>query len=142
MYAMYDLPLPIEDEDIKELTKHFAETHLFFAVFLKNTDEMIGYVCFHNNNENYDLGYCFHSNHHGNGYAFESCTKLMNCIMHKGIVKGFTAGTALENTPSCKLLKRLGFTLKQTESVSFHKDEYGNDIFFEGGIFIKCIESL
>ena len=36
-----------------------------------------------------------------------------------------------------KLLEKLGFVLTETESLSFHKDEHGKDIVFEGGIFIK-----
>lgn len=51
-------------------------------------------------------------------------------------VTAFTAGTALKNTPSCKLLGKLGFALVGTETLSFHKDENGKDITFEGGNFI------
>lgn len=134
-YAIYDLPLPVEDEEIKTLTKQFADSHLFFAVFLRDTSTMIGYVCFHKDNENYDLGYCFHSDYHGCGYAFESCRAAMDYIKHTRNVKTFTAGTALKNIPSCKLLKKLGFVLSETEILSFNKDENGNDISFEGGNF-------
>ena len=51
-----------------------------------------------------------------------------------GITK-FTAGTAINNTPSVSLLKTLGFELIGTENVSFYKDAQGHDIVFEGGIF-------
>mgnify|MGYP000784466264 CR=1 FL=1 len=47
------------------------------------------------------------------------------------------AGTALRNVPSVVLLKRLGFELIGTEKVSFFEDESGNDIYFEGGNFLK-----
>lgn len=47
------------------------------------------------------------------------------------------AGTALRNVPSVVLLKRLGFELIGTEEVSFFEDESGNDIYFEGGNFLK-----
>ena len=46
-----------------------------------------------------------------------------------------TAGTAIKNISSVKLLKSLGFTQIGTEKVSFHKDENGKDIVFDGGIF-------
>ena len=46
-----------------------------------------------------------------------------------------TAGTALKNISSVKLLKSLGFIQVGTEKVSFHKDENGKDIVFDGGIF-------
>lgn len=132
-YVIYDMPIPVEDEKIKELTKQFSESHLFFAVMLEEV--MIGYVCFHEDNENYDLGYCFHSDHHGRGYAYEACSATMEHISKTRDVKVFTAGTALKNVPSCKLLKKLGFVLTLTETLSFHKDKAGNDIVFEGGIY-------
>ena len=37
--------------------------------------------------------------------------------------------------PSAALLKSLGFELIETEKVSFYKDDSGNDIVFDGGVF-------
>ena len=134
-YAVYDMPMPIDDMEIKSLTKQFAKSHLFFAVILEEI--MIGYVCFHENNGIYDLGYCFHSCYQGKGYASEACSALIKHIEKTTDVTAFTAGTALKNVPSCRLLERLGFVLTGTETLSFNKDENGNDIVFEGGIFEK-----
>ena len=139
-YAAYDLPLPTEEQEIKALTKVFADTGLFFAVMLDSI--MIGYIAFHVENEKYDLGYCFHSDYHGKGYAYEACAAMMDYMAKERDVKIFTAGTALKNTPSCKLLEKLGFVLIATEMLSFHKDEKGNDITFEGGVFMKEKEQL
>ena len=134
-YAVYDMQLPVQDEEIKALTKQFAESHLFFAVML---DEfMIGYVCFHEKDSIFDLGYCFHSDAQGKGYAYEACSATTKYIEKTRTVKAFTSGTALKNIPSCRLLEKLGFVLTETESLSFHKDEHGKDIVFEGGIFIN-----
>lgn len=132
------MPLPVEDEKIKEMTKQFSEARLFFSVMLEEV--MIGYVCFHEDNKNYDLGYCFHSDYHGKGYAYEACFAAMEHISKTRDVKAFTAGTALKNVPSCKLLEKLGFVLMQTEMLSFHKDKAGDDIVFEGGIYRKKIK--
>ena len=52
----------------------------------------------------------------------------------KGISR-VTAGTAIKNVPSVRLLEALGFHLIGTETVSFYQDENGNDIEFEGGLF-------
>ena len=134
-YAIYDMPLPVRDVEIKSLTKQFAESHLFFAVMFNGI--MIGYVCFHEKDGIFDLGYCFHSDFQGKGYANEACSAIMEYIGKTRTIKAFTSGTALKNIPSCKLLEKLGFVLTETESLSFHKDEYGKDIVFEGGIFIN-----
>lgn len=134
-YILYDMPLPTDEEKIRELTAKFAESGLFFAVF--KDGEMIGYVCFHEDNGIFDLGYCFRSDFHGKGYAFESCEAVMKHISATHKVKYFTAGTALKNEPSCKLLQKLGFKLESTEKLAFHKDGNGNPITFEGGNFKK-----
>ena len=139
-YAIYDMPLPVNDEEIKALTRQFAQNRLFFAVMLDEI--MIGYICFYEDNGSYDLGYCFHSDYQGNGYACEACAAVMEYLEYTRTVKDFTAGTALINIPSCKLLKKLGFVLKRTEKLSFHKDKYGRDITFTGGVFVKKNRSL
>ena len=46
-YAIYDRPLPTEDMEIEALTKQFVENSLFFAIYLLDKNQMIGYVCFH-----------------------------------------------------------------------------------------------
>lgn len=135
-YAIYDSPFPAEEQVFKELVKRFSDSHLFFVVFLQGMPEMIGYVCFHNNGGQFDLGYCFHSDYQGKGYAFESCLSVMQYMKRYCGAEGFTAGTALLNTPSCKLLEKLGFDCVDTEQLSFHKDESGNDIIFQGGNFV------
>lgn len=134
-YAIYDMPLPTGDVEIAALTRKFAETNLYYAVLIH--DVMIGYICFHEDNGIYDLGFCFHSDYQGKGYAFESCFAMMEYMAKQRKVNIFTAGTALENKPSCKILERLGFKLQKKEMLSFHKDADGNNITFEGGIFIK-----
>ena len=129
-YAIYDMPLPTVDEESKALTKRFADSNLFFAVFLKESNDMIGYVCFHKNDDKYDLGYCFHSAYHSNGYAYESTDALIKYLAAECGANHFTAGTALDNKPSCKLLEKLGFVCVTTETVSFD-----NAFSFQGGNF-------
>ena len=107
-YAIYDMALPTEDETIKASVKRFAESELFFVVFLKEAGDMIGYMCFHKNQRIYDLGYCFHSAYHANGYAYESIKAVLKYYASKHGITHFTAGTAIDNTPSCGLLKKLG----------------------------------
>ena len=129
-YAVYDMPLPTEEEEARALTKRFAESNLFFAVFLKDSSDMLGYVCFHKEGDNYDLGYCFHSAYHSRGYAHESIKALLEFMVVECDATGFTAGTALENIPSCRLLEKLGFVCVSTETVSFD-----NVFSFQGGNF-------
>ena len=135
--SQYDKPHNTDDEDVQRRIAKWAGAnsgteHMFFAICLG--DIVIGYSAFIIREDGHEIGYCFHSAYHGKGYAKESHTALFNYLQTLGITK-FTAGTAINNTPSVSLLKTLGFELIGTENVSFYKDAQGNDIVFEGGIF-------
>ena len=136
-YAKYDVPHKSDADEIKSQVSKWenankGEKHLFFAVCYEN--KVIGYIDFHDIGNSYESGYCFHSDYHGKGYAKESYQALINLFSDKGI-KRLTAGTALKNIPSVRLLISLGFKQIGTEKVSFYQDENGNDIYFDGGIF-------
>ncbi|MBQ8132846.1 MAG: GNAT family N-acetyltransferase [Clostridia bacterium] len=133
-YAQYDVPHSEDDDDIKTLTEKFSRTNDFYVVMLAATDTVIGCVDLHNTGDGYDIGYCFISQFHRNGYAKESCNALIEFYCKNG-VRRFTAGSALKNIPSVSLLLSLGFRQTGTESISFYQDENGNDIVFEGGIY-------
>lgn len=135
--SQYDKPHNTDDADVGQRIKKWAEAnsgteHMFFAICLGDT--VIGYIAFNIREDGHEIGYCFRSAYHGNGYAKESLLALINYVRELGIKK-LTAGTALNNTPSVSLLKSLGFELIETEKVSFYKDADGNDIVFDGGVF-------
>lgn len=136
-FARYDMPHNTDDEDVRARISKWAKAnsgleHMFFAICLNST--VIGYIAFNIREDCYEIGYCFHSGYHGKGYAKESHLALFDYLRGFGITR-FTAGTAINNTPSVSLLKALGFKQVETENVSFYKDSEGNDIIFEGGIF-------
>lgn len=136
-YARYDIPHMDTENEVRDKAKRWDEVspgmeHAFFAILLEK--DMIGYVDFHKTSDGYECGYCFHSKYHGKGYARESIETLLH-YMSNGRKMRFTAGTALENIPSVKLLLSLGFEKIDEEQVSLYKDQNGNDIYFKGGIF-------
>ena len=108
------------------------DSGLFFAVCL--SDRIIGYIGFHIVNKLYDLGYCFHSSHRGKGYAYESVKTLIEHFGQEHPGGKIYVGTALENTPSCCLLKRLGFICISTVSISFD----GVFSFQSGNFILVC----
>ena len=135
--SQYDIPHNTDDEDVQRRIAKWAGAnsgteHMFFAICLGDT--VIGYSAFNIREDGHEIGYCLHSAYHGKGYAKESHIALFKYLRTLGITK-FTAGTAINNTPSVSLLKTLGFELIGTENVSFYKDAQGNDIVFQGGIF-------
>lgn len=136
-YSQYDHPYNTADEEVRARIARWeaanrSDDHFFFAVCLDGT--LIGYIAFNKRADSYELGYCFHSDYFGHGYAKESHLALFHYLAGLGITK-ITVGTALNNTPSVKLLKSLGFRKTGEEKVSFYKDSEGKDIIFDGGIF-------
>lgn len=142
VYAQYDRPNDLDDASVQFRVARlgvFAESdaHIFLATCLKN--RVIGYFSLNERGEGYELGYCFHSDFHGKGYARESLGAVLGFLRNRG-VPFVEAGTALRNTPSLRLLRSLGFELRGTEKVSFYQDAEGKDIFFDGGIFVRRLD--
>lgn len=136
-FAKYDVPHNTEAEDVRARMVRWAKAnsgteHMFLAVCLHDT--VIGYIAFNIRANGYEIGYCFHSDFHGKGYAKESHLALFDYLRTIGITR-FTARTAINNIPSVALLKALDFKQVGTEKVSFYRDSEGNDIVFDGGIY-------
>ena len=126
-YRYLDREIPTDIEKIQSVARYCASTGLWFSVLLQG--EMIGYVCFSGTLNSLDLGYGFHSSAHGKGYASESISALLELLESAGVER-FTAGTALQNVPSMRLLKRLGFRQTSEEDVCFYEGHP-----FRGGSF-------
>lgn len=136
-YAQYDKPHNTDSVDVCNRIARWAQVskgtdHIFFAICL--CEMVIGYIAFNIRADGYEIGYCFHSDYHGKGYAKKSLSALMEYMKSIGATK-LTAGTAINNTPSVKLLTSLGFKLTKVEKVSFYQDENGKDIVFDGGVY-------
>jgi len=152
--AQYDKPFDTRPESVQPRIARWAEytamgtAHMFFAVCLQshsgrqsveNQPKTVGYVAFNQRDDGHEIGYSFHPAYHGNGYAREALSALLSHLQARSFTR-FSAGTALNNTPSVRLLTALGFRLVGTEQVSFYKDAQGRDIVFEGGIFELILE--
>lgn len=137
-YAQYDNPKDTQEDVVRPRISRWANAnksgtdHLFYAVCLNDT--VIGYIAFNLAERGHEIGYCFHSAHHGNGYGKESLSALIR-HMESLNIRWLSARTALQNKPSVRLLTSLGFHQTATEQVSFYKNNNGSDIFFTGGIF-------
>lgn len=143
VYAQYDRPNDLDEPAVSRRIERWASfadsgEHVFLAVCLQ--ERVVGYLGLHAREEGYELGYCFHSDYHGRGYARESVAAVLEILREKGVSR-VTAGTALNNTPSVRLLTALGFRLTGTETVSFYKDDAGRDITFTGGLYERILSS-
>ena len=73
-----------------------------------------------------------------NGFGGKTMLSNTGALAAVTIIVTFTAGTALDNAPSRRLLESLGFVLQGTRQLSFHQDASGRAISFVGGVFRKA----
>lgn len=134
---------PITESDWKSIRNIWIDFNKSEYVIYDNekntdSDDVIGFISLNIRNGGYEIGYGFLERFQGKGYAKESLVSVLDYMKEIG-AKQIYAGTALKNIPSVRLLKSVGFELVGTEQISFHKDNEGNDIIFEGGNFIKIL---
>jgi RimJ/RimL family protein N-acetyltransferase len=136
-YAIYDHQMPTSDEGVKKLIQRFCKIGKFFAVCSLSEGKFMGYVCLNGENHSeLDLGYSFNSLFQGKGYALEACKAITNYAFNTLKVERLTAGTAILNFPSCKLLDKLGFRKVGESTLAFRKTPEGKPIEFTGGDFV------
>jgi RimJ/RimL family protein N-acetyltransferase len=116
-YAQYDHPWPTDAEKVKDMAEWFASGDGYLAVCLKSTGRLIGLLNIHWRKElegrTHGLGYVFHPDYHGRGYATESCRAGLEQVFGLWAADRVLCGTHPDNKPSIRLLKKLG--LKETE---------------------------
>ena len=136
-YAFSDTQWQTGDADIENILVYYMgeKPWSWCAVELKAAGRVIGFACAGStgNKKTRNLGYTIHSDHQNKGYAYEACHALMEHCQSALGTRHFSAGTADCNTPSVKLLDKLGFVKIRSFEASFAKDAQGNPISFAAG---------
>lgn len=139
-YVMYDTQKSVEPEEVKKQVARWADetragaAHLVFVCCRAGT--VIGFVSLRTEEEGFEIGYGFLAPFHGKGYAQEGLLAVLRYAKARG-AKRVSAGTALKNLPSVRLLRRGGFVLTEMKPLSFFRDAAENDMVFESGHFVK-----
>jgi ribosomal-protein-alanine N-acetyltransferase len=85
----------------------------FYVSLKSDPDYIIGTVCFHNILRNpycsCEIGYKFSSAYQHHGYAAEAIAQVLDVIFGELKLHRVTAMVLPDNTPSSRLLERLGF---------------------------------
>lgn len=107
-----------------------AQDDRFYAVALKE-GKMIGNIYLSRGDfDSWELGYVFHNDFWGKGYALESAKALITNLFKNGQARRIIAMCNPLNVRSWGLLERLGFRREGTfiKNIYFYRDEKGNPI--------------
>ena len=112
-WAKYDHPWPTTEEEVKGMAAWLATEEGFLAVIVRSTGRLIGLLHIGRKKEEeaarvHGLGYVFHPDVHGQGYATEACRAGIAQIFGPWEADEITTGTHPDNKPSVRLLHRLG----------------------------------
>jgi len=141
-FAKYDHgPWPDSPDVYKGIVESWSKNDDFLAVVMKENHKLIGFISLPKKEKGvFDFGFVFHPDYHGGGYATEGCKVVLKHVFEVLQADQINTGTAKDNTPSCNLLKRLGFAPIKEDIISLRKDEKGNPIEFVGINFILSRE--
>ena len=135
----YEPYKPMNLEETKDNLEWRIDTEEMIAVELKNSHKMIGNVYMGKRDfEALEIGYVFHRNYWGHGYAAESCKYLIAQAFSNGIHRIY-AECDPDNGSSWKLLETLGFQREAhlRKNVYFWKDETGKPIWKDTYVYAK-----
>lgn len=135
-YAVYDHEWPTSLGAIRGIVEWFAQEDEFLAVCLKDSGDLIGFLALNPGDDEraqeYNLGYCLHPAHQGKGYATEGSRALLAHAFTRLRARRVVSGTAAANTPSVRLLERLGFRVVGESEGHFRDTPAGESITFPG----------
>jgi len=134
--AVYDHAWPAAQEEYPKIAGWFAAGDSYWAVCLKESGRLIGFVCLNpekkEGKHEYNLGYTFGPGYRGKGYATEACGAALSHAFTRLEADAVVTGTAEANEASCRLLARLGFTVTGRSKESFQRTPEGKPIEFTG----------
>lgn len=135
----YEPYQPMSMDEVRDNLDWRISTDEMIAVELKSNHRMIGNVYLGKREfESLEIGYVFHQDYWGKGYAKESCLALVEQAFLRGVHRIF-AECDPENTGSWKLLESLGFEREAhfKQNVYFWKDDENKPLWKDTYVYAK-----
>ena len=133
---------PYKPQTLEEVRENLAwriSTEEMIAVELKETGKLIGNVYLGRRDfDSIEIGFVFNGKYQHQGYARESCEKLIAMAFAAGVHRIY-AECDPENENSWRLLERLGFSREAhlRQNVYFWKDTDGNPIWKDTYVYAR-----
>ena len=133
--AKYDHPWPTSEDEVRGMASWFASGDDYVAACEKATGRLMGLIAIsHKKDEEervHGLGYVFHGDYHGHGYATEACRAAMAHLFASLGADKILTGTHPDNAASVALLTKLGlkeidrgeFTISREEWLVLSREE-------------------
>lgn len=113
MYLDGCKPFSSMDDAFYERMELFEKREGQYVIVLKQTNEVIGTVNVFDDDSRAvsakEIGYSIHPYHRRKGYAYEAISAIITLLRKNLLFDMVVAGVLPENTPSVKLLEKLGF---------------------------------
>ncbi len=126
-----------EEVMTEEQTRQFVATSMTeearaYAVDLRAEDRLIGHISFHPwfAPRIYEIGWVFHPRYHGQGYATEAAAALLRYGFTSLQVHRVIATCQPENTPSSRVMEKLGMQREAHFRKCIYRDERWWDEYF------------
>ncbi len=106
----------------------------FWAVCLKGSNKLIGNLYLSKQSyDTWELGYVFNPEFYGKGYATEAALRLIDDVFKRQAAHRVVAMCNPLNTPSWKLLERIGMRREGhlIQNIHFKKDANGHPIWVD-----------
>ena len=119
------------EESSKEETVRRSTDNNFWAVCLKDSMKLIGNIYLSKQEfGTWELGFVFNANYHGMGYATEASHAIIDDAFRNQNARRIVAFCNPLNTPSWKLLERLGMRREGhlRQNIYFKRDNAGRPI--------------
>jgi ribosomal-protein-alanine N-acetyltransferase len=115
-------------KETKQIIKKFIEKDDVYAMVLKATNKTIGSIGVHHTSlgslgQVYELGYVLHPAYHRQGIMSEAVDKVLENFFFGLNHDKIYVGHFIENTPSQKLIEKLGF--EWVEDILYTSRDYG-----------------
>ena len=114
-----------EEQTRQFIAESMAEEARVYAVDLRAQDRLIGHVGFHPwyAPRIYEIGWVFHPLYHGQGYATEAAAALLRYGFESLQVHRVIATCQPENTPSWRVMEKLGLQREGHLRKCIYRDE-------------------
>jgi RimJ/RimL family protein N-acetyltransferase len=132
--------------DCVRLAAERAASPDFWAVCLRSSGELVGNLYFQHQEpaewRTYELGYVFHPDHWGRGYASRAASALVNAAFSEGNAHRVQASCNPDNVASWRLLERIGFRREGhlLRNASFDMDADGAPVWQDTYVYAVLVD--